>query len=355
MKSLNHFIFFLLSSIIFLSSCRTEETIVIDPPVANTIQANSKIAALISKTALKDGSIDNIIDKANCLTVKFPVTVTVNGEKLVIEGEDGYDMIEKKFDAFKDDVDSVVITYPIKVIFSNYTIETINSDAELIELAKKCKGENEEDDDIECVDFKFPLKISYFNENVELVDIVEVENDNQLYSFIENIENLTVVAMNFPVKLIHADGAFIEVENIETLEEVLENADNSCDEDDDNDYNDDDCNECSIDKLKDLFDTQDEFRVDDLERNGVSQSDQYVDYLFSFGLDGTIEVFKAGTTFSGTWEASGTANEISFTINIPDLPDFNHTWRLNEIKTKSGEINIEFKKGDDELKFVKTL
>ena len=355
MKTLKYFSRLFLSSIILLSSCRSEETIVIDPPTKNAIKANSRAANLMSRTALKDGSIDNIIDKANCLTVKLPVNITVNGEDLLINGESDYDKIEEIFDEFKTDTDSILIKYPIEVIFSDYTVKTVNSNAELIEFSKECKDENEEDDDIECIDFQFPIEISSFNTNSELVTIIKIENDNQLYDFINNIDNSSIVTINFPVKLIQGNGTFTEVENIDALEDTIEDAENSCDEDDDNDYNDDDCNECSIDKLKILFDSQNKFNVDDLERNGTNLDNQYTDYLFLFGVDGTITIYKSGTTLSGTWEASGSGNEISFTINIPDLTDFNDTWTLHETKTNSGKVNIEFTKGEDELEFTKTL
>ncbi len=355
MKALKYFTLFLLGSIVFLSSCRTEETIEIDPVLTNAIKVNSTIASLMSRTAQKDGSKDNIIDNASCLTVKFPVTVTVNGEELVIEGEDDYDMIEELFDALKDDVDTLVISYPIKVVFSDYTFEIINSDAELIELVKSCKGENEDDDDIECIDFKYPIKASFFDENSDLLDTVIIENDHQLHEFIEDIGNYTAVTINFPVKLILANGSLVEVESIKDLEEVIENADNSCDEDDDNDYNDDDCNECSVDKLKNLFDTYKEFIVDEFELNGNHLEAQYSGYLFSFNSDETITVFKNGTTVAGTWEASGTENDMTVVINIPDLPDFNGTWNLHEINIESNKVEIEFKKGENELVFSRTI
>lgn len=355
MKAFRYFILFFLGSIILLPSCRTEETIEIDPIQTNVIQANSTVANLMSRTAQKDGSKDNIIDKASCLTVKFPVTVTVNGEELVIEGEDGYDMIEELFDAFKDDVDTLVISYPIKVVFSDYTFETINSDAELMEVVKKCKRENEEDDDIECVDFKYPIKTSFFDENSDLLDTVIIENDNQLYEFIENIGSFTAVTINFPIKLIFANGSFIEVESIKHLEEVIEDANNSCDEDDDNDYNDDDCDACSKDKLKNLFGADKKFSVDEFELNENNIEANYNDYLFSFNIDETIKVFKKGTTITGTWEASGTANDMTVVINIPELPDFNDTWNLQEIKIKSNKAEIKFEKGENELVFSRSF
>lgn len=352
MKALKYFTFSLISSICILVSCRTEETIAIDPPKENVIQVNSKVATLISRTALKDGSKDNIIDKANCLTINFPVTVFVNGEEKVIETEDDYEIIEDILDELDDDMDSVVIQYPITVLFNDYTIETINSDNELAEISKKCKGENEDDDDIECIDFIFPIKISSFNINSELTTIITIEKDKQLYAFIESIDDSSVVSINFPIEMMLSNNSFVAIESIDALEEILENEKDACDEDDDYDYNDDDCDACTIDALKDVFETKNDFRVNKLKRNGVSLEDNYENYLFSFSADGTIAVINAGNTYTGTWEASGAGNDLSLIINIPDLPDFNNSWIVHELKTKSNKIEIELKNEDNKLTFV---
>lgn len=352
MKELKYALFFLVSTLFILTSCRTEETLVIDPPKKNTILSNSKVASLMQRVALKDGSTDNIIDKANCIAIKFPVTITVNGKEIVITTEDNYDDIEDIFDESEDDIDSIVVSYPIEAVFSDYTIQTINSDIELTEIIKNCKGENEEDEDIECIDFMFPFKISSYNQNNELVNTIIIENDNQLYNFIKRIKDFTLVTISFPIRLILIDGSIIEIENIEDLEEVIENADNSCDEDDDYNYNDDDCNDCTIDKLKEVFETKSEFNVDKLKINEINLNNNYLNYLFSFKTDGTLEVFNDGNQHTGTWEASGSGNDLFLVINISDLPDFNNSWRLHELKTESNKIEINLKKEEDKLTFI---
>ena len=170
MKTLKPILLLVFGAIFTMTSCRTEDDLAIDPPVEETIVANSTIANLMSRTASNDGSNDNIIDNASCLSVQLPVTVTVNGIELEINDEDGYEDIEDIIDLFDDDVDSVVISYPITVILVDFSTVVVNSDSELAALTANCVGENEEDDDIECIDFQYPITASVFDENNDLIN-----------------------------------------------------------------------------------------------------------------------------------------------------------------------------------------
>src|SRR5690606_28840934 len=64
-----------LSFLLTFSACRKEETQLIEPPEDETLAINSPVVNLIKQAISNDGSVDNIIDNANCFKVKLPVTV----------------------------------------------------------------------------------------------------------------------------------------------------------------------------------------------------------------------------------------------------------------------------------------
>jgi hypothetical protein len=333
-------------------SCRTEDDLAIDPPVEETIEANSTIANLMSRTASNDGSSDNIIDNASCLSVQLPVTVTVNGIELEINDEDGYEDIEDIIDLFDDDVDSVVISYPITVILVDFSTVVVNSDSELVALTANCVGENEDDDDIECIDFQYPITASIFDENNDLINSITINNDNDMYDFIDDLDEFAAVTINFPITVIFPDGTTQTINSIQELENAIEIADDSCDEDDDNDFDDDDCDNCTTNDLETVFADCSEWTVDKLERNDNDLEDNYVGYVFEFNIDGTILVTQGSNTFNGSWEVSGTGNNISVIINVTGLPDFNDTWNLHEIEQEDDdEVEVDLRLGDDRLRF----
>ena len=341
----------LLSTFLILFSCRTEEIKIIDPPTENALVVNSPVVNLMSKTVLKDGSHDNIIDKASCLSIKLPVTVIVNSKQITINDEDGYEEIENIFNLFDHDVDSVTIVYPITVILSDHSTQIVNSDIELRELAKNCKGENEEDDDIECLDFEYPFSASVFNENNDLILTITIENDEQLYRLLKKLKDYAAVTINFPIKVKLSGDTVITINNLEELREAIQAAINSCDEDDDNDFDDDDCRSCTTNQLAEIFAKCFEWRVDKLEITDVDYTDNYVGYIFYFKENHVLKVIKNGNIVEGTWEATGQANEIKVTINVDGFDRFNKTWFLHEISDYQGEVKVDLRLGDDRLRF----
>ena len=341
----------LFSVLLILSSCRTEEIQIINPPIENELVANSTVANLMKNAVTKDGSYDNIIDRASCVSIKLPVTVTVNNKEITVNDEDGYEEIEDIFDLFDDDVDSIVISYPIEVILSDYTVKTVNSDEELEVLVQNCKEENEDDDDIECLDFYYPLTASVFNSNKELILTLTIDNDEEMYKLIGNLQDYAAVTIDFPFKVILNGETYVYINNMQELEEAIAAAKNSCDEDDDNDYNDDDCDGCTIGGVKEIFTNCNEWIVEKLYLDETYLTDEYNGFVFNFKEGGIILVNKNGTVYEGSWEVLGEGNDMKVVVNVPDFPDFNATWNLHEVKEDSGEVSIRLLLEGNHLRF----
>ncbi|WP_273565818.1 hypothetical protein [Maribacter halichondriae] len=347
----SHKLITIIVSLVLLNlSCRQEEFDYF-PPIEQPNLANSMVADLLERTALNDGSIDNIIDKSNCFTVQLPVIVTVNGTDVLVDNEDDYTNIEAIFDASDDDIDILEILFPITVILSDFTEVDVADQSEFDTLSASCNGENVADDDIECLDIQYPITASIFNQTTEVFDNLSITNDWQLFDFIDDLKSDDIVDIAFPINVILADGSEVSVGNLIALEQIINDAKDSCDEDDDFDYNDDDCNNCSTNQLADLLTSCTNWTVDKLERNDQDLEDNYAGYQFNFAADGTLTAANNSNSFSGTWESNGSGNSIAFALNIPNLSDFNATWNLHEIEQNGGENKFDLRLGDDRLRF----
>lgn len=337
-----------------LVSCREEESVFIEGPQEETLAANSNIAILLQNTVTKDGSDDNIIDNASCISIQLPVTVIVDGIEIIVDSPDDFETIEDIYDEFDDDEDVLDIIFPVTIILSDFTELVINDLDELEDFADDCEGENEFDDDIECADIKYPITASVFNTNNEVIDTITFNNDQELYEFVDELDEDDVVQVNFPITVILFDGTEVQTSNLDELEDILEDARDDCDEDDDNDFDDDDCDECTTEQVSEILTGCSDWRVADFERNDQELVDQYSGYTFNFASDGTLTADSGSESFSGTWEANGSGNNLTFTINIPNLTDFNATWRLDELERDGSEGTIDLSFGDDELTFEGT-
>lgn len=338
----------LLALTISLVSCREEESIFIEGPQDETLAANSNIAGLLQNTATKDGSDDNIIDNASCISIELPVSVIVNDLEIIVDSPEDFETIEDVFDEFDDDDDVLEIIFPINIVLSDFTELIINNLDELEDFADDCEGENEFDDDIECADIKYPVTASVFNSNNEVIDTITLNNDQDLYEFVDDLDDDDVVRVNFPVTVILFDGTQVQASNLDELEDILDNAKDDCDEDDDNDFNDDDCDNCTTNQLSEVLVGCTNWSVDKLERNDEDLEDLYTGYRFNFTNDGTLTAESSSESFSGTWEINGSGNNIAVIINIPNLSDFNATWNLHEIELDGSESDFDLRMGDDD-------
>lgn len=333
--------------LLFNISCRTEETESIQAPVEQVLVANSSIASLMLKTSSNDGSKDNIIDKSNCFNIELPITVTVNGSTIVINSEEDYNFIEFLFDDDDDDDDSILITFPITITLEDFTQVIINNISELNNYSNKCHGENEYDNDIECLDFQFPISASLYNKNNEVINIININSDYDLYLFIKNLNTSDFVTINFPITVILYNNTELIINDLFELKNTIETYANDCDEDDDYDFNDDDCNNCNQEELITILTTCSGWTIDKLERYGYDYDNYYDDYTFNFLADGTLSVYWDGMTALGTWATNGTAMNLEVIINVPDLPYCNNNWILHEISNYS-ETKIDLRVGSND-------
>ena len=342
------FAFFVL---ITFYACQDEVTEVTEPTEEENIEAGSSLALRIQNTTSNDGSPDNIIDGANCLSINLPVTVVVNGLEIIIDSEEDYEVIEAIFDEFDGDDDSLEIVFPITIILNDYTEITIESYDELEEFIDECSGENELDDDIECIDFVYPFTVSIFNTDFQVIDTITIESDSQLYAFIDELDGSLLAGINYPVNMELFDGTIIQVNNNTELLNAIENADDTCDEDDDNDYGDDDTNDIPVDDFIDFL-TNCTWFIDDMEIDDEDLEDYYEGFEFSFNANGTIEVVSETDTYSGTWEIVDGAAGIQISINIPELPACNNdNWILHEIEDYDDEFSFDLRNGEDRVEY----
>lgn len=119
-----------------------------------------------------------------------------------------------------------------------------------------------------------------------------------------------------------------------------------------NDNSDDDCNNCSVSQLTDVLTACSGWYVDKLELNDNDLEDNLNGYTFDFSADGTMNVSWNNNEYSGTWEASGSGNNIQVVITITDIGDLEATWTLHEIELENGESKVDLRiAGDDRLRF----
>lgn len=329
-NSIKTFLLIPFFALLLFTSCQEEEVSITSPEDSEALTANSELTSLMFSTSIMDGSADNIIDNASCLSVELPVTVVVNGLEIIIDSEEDFNVIETIFKEFEDDEDDLEIIFPITIILSDHEEIVIENREALEALIAECKGDNEEDDDIECIDFQYPISFSIFDTDFQIINVVTIESDRELYRFLKRVKNAEVIAsLNFPITLEYADGNTIEVNNNEELATTIKEAKDLCDEDDDNDYGDDDFTKERLDEYLKIC----PWVVYEFKRYNQDNTSEYKEYALNFKEDGVVVMrARGGNVLTGTWSTRVTNMGALLKLEFENPVDFNLEWIVYDIE-----------------------
>lgn len=337
---------------LLFTSCRKEEFDFQGASAEQALEANSAVANLLLRTTMNDGSVDNIIDNASCFSLQLPVTVVANGTEVVVSSQAGYDAIEAIFDESAVDTDVLQIQFPVTLIFSDHSEVQVVNQTEFDSYASTCSGENQQDDDIECVDINYPAVITLFNTTKETLNTQTFADDKTLHEFITSLQDSDVANIQFPIGLLLSDGTTIQAADIAALEDTINTYKDDCDEDDNNDFSDDDCVDCNPTEFEENLTSCTVWTVNALSRDNQNLTNLYTDFVFNFQEDGTLSVTVLNTTdvFVGTWSVSGSGNDMQLEINAMGLDDFNGIWTVNESAQSNSQGLVIVRNGTDTLR-----
>lgn len=299
--------------------------------------AESNVASLMKFTTTKDGSKDNIIDKSSCFNILLPVNVFVNGLEIIVDSEDDFEVIENLFDKYYDDEDYLEYVFPITIVMADYTEIIIENEEQIENYIEECSNQ-EEDEDIECVDFIYPLTYSVFNKDDNLFNTVEIHSDREMYRFINKLTTNDVVSLDFPITLVYSNGDESIINNMLELEAALEAGAEFCDEDDDNDYGDDDFTKERLDNLLVLC----PWIVHDVRRNDDSLTDKYREYVVVFKENGIAKIrARNGDIITGSWITRVTDRGVKIKLEFDSFADFTLEWFVHDIDYGRIKLIIE--------------
>ncbi|TBN01410.1 hypothetical protein EYD45_13480 [Hyunsoonleella flava] len=316
-------------ALLLFTSCQEETVEISSPDEAETLTATSELTSFISATSKNDGSKDNIIDGTSCISVKLPVVVKVRGLEIRIDSEADYIKIKRLYEEFEDDIDRLDIIFPITIVTSEHEEITIESAEELSEFIAECKDDDEEEEkEIRCIDFKFPISFSVFDRDFQMIEVVEIENNRQLHRFMKRVKKSEVFAsLNFPVNMVLKDGTVLTAENNEQLKRIIEAAKDSCEEEDD----------FSKERLENYL-KRCPWIVYEFKRNN-QENDEFKQYAINFKDDGVVTMrSRNGDVLTGEWGLRRTRRGVLLKMAFDNLADFTLEWLLYDFE--DGKIKV---------------
>ena len=304
---------------LFLMSCQTEENEVIQDPNQNLSNV-SPLTTLMTRVTQNPTSGDNIMDSSSCFSVVLPATVIVNGQNIVVSTQADYQTVQDAIDAFSNDDDIVNFIYPITIQFQNFSTQVLQDSDDLDDVIDDC-GEDDGFDEIDCISFNFPIVINVYNANNQLANTITINNNTDLYNFLENLEDNEYVAIQYPISLIDSNGVNVTITSNDQLEDVIEDSIDDCD-DSPSGGGSSALSSIIVDGtwyVSYFFDDTDE-------------TSDYAGYNFTFNVSGTATAVKNTTTINGSWSnyIDSGDEKLEFSFDGSVLDELEDDWEVTE-------------------------
>lgn len=205
---------------ILVMSCQKERIEIIDEREDQNLVAQSDLNTMMHNISLHDGSYDDHIDGANCFSIQFPYRILSNNSAVVLKDKEALHAITA--------MDDISLVFPVTIAHSNHSTTLIATQEELQTAAQKCIAND--DPDIECIDFEYPITIATFNTATSQIRTLVINHDAALYELTMQLFEDTALRIQYPLTLrLHDNTVRTANSNLE-LEMYIKAFETSCDE-----------------------------------------------------------------------------------------------------------------------------
>lgn len=310
-------------------SCQEGYDDINEPDSDVAIKGGDDIADLILKMVLKDGSYDNIIDGCSEISIKYPYSVRIDGEKMKVSSLKDVERIS--VDYFEDR-DNIEINYPVTVSYSDYSEELVKNPGQLKSI-QAVNNVSLEDDDIESIDFVYPIEMYVYNKRYQKSELKSINSDKEMHKVFRSMSN-QIVELDFPL-VAESLKKRVTVGNNRGLKKEIDKVKGLGNENDKVTFADEDYPYNSLLTIKD-------WKVMQYTDKG-NKTYLFESFVFDFKDDNTIHVNVGGEIVIGEWELELEDGikilELEFDIDESPLELLNEEW---EIKNNSHVvINME--------------
>ncbi len=99
--------------------------------------------------------------------------------------------------------------------------DTFEVDSELYALLERTPGDAAEDP-LECIDFNYAFVIFIFDENLEYIEPISIQDNEQFIGLLNAMPDNYSISISYPIKGTQSNGELLEINNNDELKEALE-------------------------------------------------------------------------------------------------------------------------------------
>jgi peroxiredoxin len=328
--------YFLFVIFFMIFSCQEEKNEIIQNN-EEAISSTSPLTKLITRVVQNPSSEDNILDNSSCFSVRLPVTVTVNSQVITLNSDADYQNVENAINAYSNDDDIIYFSYPITIVYENFSSAIINNYNELHDAIENCEVEDGFDE-IDCISINFPVSINVYNSNNQVANTVTLQSNSAMYNFLDNLEDNVFVAIVYPISVTNSNGQNVLIASNSELENFIESSIDDCD---------DDIGGGNQPELTAVL-TSGTWYISYCLYNNQDDTYYYNGYNFTFNTNGTVVAVKNATTIYGDWdiEIDGSYKKLRLHFDGNTFDEIEEDWKVNEftetnIRTRHGDVGTD--------------
>jgi len=329
MKTLKTISGIALVALLGFTSCQSEVN-EIDGQNPNTNAANSTATTTFKRTAMFDGSADDMLDGTSCSSIVLPAVATVNGTRVTLFSQLDYQQVISILGQFNNDQDTVVLQFPLKVKTSNYTEVVVNSQSEYNAIVNSCtSAQSSGQSAISSVKITFPITILTYNTSFQQTGSLVITSNQQLYTYMSNISSSELFSVKYPIAVTFIDGTKSTLNSDAEFKAAVEASLKT---------------KATMDaavqssKQMETILVNGMFKVQSFVNGGVDTATTYKDFTIDFANDMSLKVFNGlSTAATGTYAASSQTDvflKLTFSGNA-SLSLLNNTWKVTSFNAST--------------------
>jgi len=185
----------------------------------NTLHHSSDLSSKLQSITSHNASFDDVVDNAFCFSLVFPYELTVNDQLRVFNSAHDLSYLREE--------DTIEIVFPASIVFSDYTIQEVNSTSELNALANQC-------DDFQsitmfnCYSINFPLTLKDYNDVNSSFQTHHFFNNKAIFLYLENLHDSDVYEIDYPITLLTKNSREIVINNNQEFIDMLDSLPSHC-------------------------------------------------------------------------------------------------------------------------------
>ena len=185
---------------LFLLSCQSEIEEQ-DYNIQETVTNVSPLISYLQRVAMVKTVQDNVIDKSNYCTIKFPYTVTVNNVKIALNTTADYQKVLNNINANTIDDDIVKIDFPVTMVYYNYIQKIIPDEADFNSLIYYWNLYPDLLSKINGLNINYPITINIYNSTNQIASSVSIISDQAFFNFIKNLKDSQYISLQYPISI----------------------------------------------------------------------------------------------------------------------------------------------------------